>query len=88
MPIDRHQPVADEVPWSETVTAYDESHFLVYLRLLHMKKVGLGDKAMCLEVLGIDPECEPERARKVLTSHLNRARWMTDQGGRELMRRS
>lgn len=26
--------VADDVPWSENITPYDEAHFITYLRLL------------------------------------------------------
>ena len=32
--------IADEVPWSETITEYDESHYVVYLRLLDASNDG------------------------------------------------
>ncbi len=35
-------------------------------------------------ILGIDPDSEPERARKAVESHLARARWMTEVGYRHL----
>jgi hypothetical protein len=37
-----------------------------------------------LILFGIDPAAEPERARRVHDSHLDRARWMTQHGYREL----
>src|SRR5487761_1194212 len=33
--------IADDVPWSDTITAYDEAHFVVYLRLLDAVADGL-----------------------------------------------
>ena len=37
-------------------------------------------------VLHIDPATEPDRARRAWESHLARARWMTEQGFRHLLR--
>ena len=39
---------------------------------------------MARRILGIDPDNEPERARKAVDSHLARARWMTEVGYRHL----
>ena len=79
--------IADEVPWSEHVTAYDERHFIVYVRLLDACAASATDEEMSRVVLGIDPVKEPERARRALDSHLCRARWMTEHGYRDLMSR-
>lgn len=76
--------IADEVPWSDHVTPYDEAHFVVYLRLLDASADSAGEEEMARVVLGIDPAEEPERARKALRSHLERARWMTETGYRDL----
>ncbi len=35
-------------------------------------------------LFGIDPAAEPERARRIHDSHLDRAKWMTQHGYREL----
>ena len=78
--------IADDVPWSDTITAYDEAHFVVYLRLLDAVADGANDDEMARIVLGIDPQREPERARRALESHLRRARWMTEKGYRHLLR--
>ncbi len=78
-------PISNDVPWSNTVTAYDEAHFVVYLRLLDADADGATADEMAKIVLGIDPVREPERAQKAVTSHLRRARWMTEHGYRRLM---
>lgn len=78
--------IADDVPWADTITAYDEAHFVVYLQLLDASAEGASDEEMARIVLGIDPKQEPERARRALVSHLRRARWMTEKGYRDLLR--
>ena len=78
--------IADDVPWADTVTAYDEAHFVVYLRLLDASAEGASDEEMARIVLDIDPQREPERARRALESHMRRARWMTEKGYRHLLR--
>lgn len=77
--------IAQDVPWSETITDYDECHLIVYLRLLDAVAAGVSDEAMSRIVLGIDPAREPERSSKALASHLRRARWMTEKGYRHLL---
>lgn len=78
-------PIADEVPWSDRVTPYDEEHFIVYLRLLDASADDATEEEMSRVVLGIDPASEPERARNAVRSHLDRARWMTETGYRDLL---
>jgi hypothetical protein len=86
MPGTRVNPeIADEVPWSDHVTPYDEAHFVVYLRLLDASAEGASEDEMSRIVLGIDSKQEPERAQRALRSHLERARWMTEMGYRDLL---
>ncbi|MPZ36423.1 MAG: DUF2285 domain-containing protein [Rhodospirillales bacterium] len=83
----RHnQPVADEVPWSDSITLYDEAHLVVYLRLLDASADGASPNEMAQIVLGIDPAKEPQRAERAVDSHLRRARWMSRVGYRQLLR--
>jgi hypothetical protein len=77
--------IADEVPWSETITDYDEAHYVVYLRLLDASAEGAGADEMARVVLGIDPAQDPRRAEKAVSSHLRRAQWMTEKGYRRLL---
>ncbi len=83
----RHnQPIADEVPWSDSITPYDEGHLVVYLRLLDASADGASKDEMAQIVLGIDPAKEPQRAERAVDSHLRRARWMSRVGYRQLLR--
>jgi hypothetical protein len=84
MPISQPH-ILDEVPWSDHVTDYDRAHFDHYLRLLDAGADGasIADKARY--ILLIDPEQEPERARKAVESHRLRAEWMCLKGYRDLL---
>ena len=77
--------VADEVPWSGSITEYDNQHDETYLRLLDSDNNGVSKDEMARTILDIDPASEPERARKSLDSHLKRARWMSKVGYRLLL---
>jgi Uncharacterized conserved protein (DUF2285) len=78
-------PVADLAPNSSVLTGYDEQHLVTYLRLLDADAEGADWQEVARIVLHIDPELEPERARRAWDSHLERARWMTENGYRHLL---
>jgi hypothetical protein len=78
--------VATEAPQSAEITAYDETHFVTYLRLLDASAAGVSEEKMCRLILGIDPAIDPERAGAALKSHLARAHWMTGEGYRHLLK--
>ncbi|TIT05067.1 MAG: DUF2285 domain-containing protein, partial [Mesorhizobium sp.] len=69
---------------SESLTSYDQAHFTIYLRILDACADNASVEEMAEVILGIDPTCEPERARKALRSHLARANWMVTAGYKEL----
>ncbi|TIM37241.1 MAG: DUF2285 domain-containing protein [Mesorhizobium sp.] len=77
-------PFADEVPWSDRITAYDKDHFTTYMRLLDASADNATEEEMARVILGIDPAREPERARNVLRSHLDRANWVVTSGYKDL----
>lgn len=77
--------LVDEPPWSDHVTDYDRAHFDVYLRLLDAVAGGAAEAEIIQIVLGIDPHTSIKRGRKILKSHLKRARWMTEIGYRDLL---
>ncbi|PZV37159.1 DNA -binding domain-containing protein [Mesorhizobium kowhaii] len=79
--------IQDEVPWSESLTAYDNEHFTIYMRLLDASADDASEDEMALLVLGIDPVQEPDRAQKAVRSHLGRANWMVTTGYKELFTR-
>ena len=79
-------PVSDTAPSSGVVTGYDEQHLVTYLRLLDAEAEGADWHEVARIVLHIDPAQEPERAHRAWTSHLARARWMTESGYQHLLR--
>ena len=78
--------VADLAPDDPVLTAYDEQHVVTYLRLLDADADKADWREVARIVLHIDPERDPERARKAFDSHLARAKWMTDHGYGHLLR--
>lgn len=80
--------LADLAPRETSVTDYDRAHAPTYLRLLDAAAEGASWDEACRIVLGIDPDREPERAESVHQSHLERARWLTEHGYRNLLEHS
>ncbi|CDX12638.1 conserved hypothetical protein [Mesorhizobium plurifarium] len=74
----------DNVPWADTLTAYDEEHFAIYLRLIEACADNACEEEMAEAILGIDPGQEPVRARKAVRSHLKRTHWLISSGYKEL----
>lgn len=72
-------------PQEQRVTAYDERHFVTYLRLLEAARERADWREVVNVVFGLDPDREPARAQKVHETHLARARWMTQSGYRHLL---
>lgn len=85
-PLDPH--IADVAPAGPALTSYDEKHMITYMRLLDADQQGADWRDVSRIVLRIDPEIEANRARLAFESHLSRARWMTEQGYRHLLRRA
>ena len=77
--------IADQLPWSEDITPYDESHFVIYLRLLDAEAAGATVTDMAREILRIEPRTA-DQTRRIVESHLCRARWMTEKGYSRLVR--
>ena len=79
-------PFEDRPPADDRITAYDERHFVTYLRILDAADEGADWREVASIVFGLDADAEPDRARQVHDSHLARARWMTQSGYRQLLR--
>jgi hypothetical protein len=75
----------DRPPTSDHISAYDEQHLAIYLRLLVAEEEGADWREVVQVIFGIDPQREPDRAKLVYDSHLARARWMTKTGYRHLL---
>ena len=80
-------PFDDIAPVSGELTEYDRAHIKLYMRLLDADADGAEWTEAVNILFGIDPALEPVRARQVHDSHLARARWMTQSGYRQLLRR-
>lgn len=78
--------ILDEPPAEDRVTDYDRRHLVIYLRLLDADADAVDWEEVVQVVLGIDPRREHERARRVHRAHLARAKWMTANGYRDLLR--
>lgn len=78
-------PVFDVAPTEEALTDYDRLHLVTYLRLLDAEAEQADWTEVSRIVLRIDPDCEPERARRAYDTHLARARWMSVAGYRHLL---
>lgn len=60
-------------------SASGQAHCLAeYLALLHAKAEGRSEAEMAREILGIDPQKEPARAKRAVQSSLKRAQWLAD----------
>ncbi|RWB30474.1 MAG: DUF2285 domain-containing protein [Mesorhizobium sp.] len=77
--------VADEVPWSDNITPYDDRHKVTYMRLLDAEADGADWREVARIVLHRDPVAEPERTRHCWEDHLRRAKWMTTTGYRKIL---
>ncbi len=77
----------DRAPEATTLTDYDRAHLGTYLRLLDADEAGADWREIVEVVFGLDPEREPQRGRAMHLSHLERARWISRQGYRDLVRR-
>ena len=79
-------PVNDVAPSDSVLTSYDEQHLITYLRLLDAAEEKADWREVARIVLHIDPDMEPDRAKSAWESHLARARWMRENGYRQLLR--
>jgi hypothetical protein len=78
--------VADLAPSGPVLTTYDEEHAVTYMRMLDADAEGADWREVSRIVLHIDPEQEPNRARRAFDSHLARAKWAAREGYRQLLR--
>ena len=65
---------------ADAITPYDRDHMITYLRTLDAHAEGTAWEEVARIILHIDPEHEPDRAKRAYESHLARAKWMTEKG--------
>lgn len=76
----------DQAPVDMAVTAYDRQLFPIYLRLLDAEAEGADRDEVIERLFGLCSSDDPARANRIYDSHLARAKWMSSQGFRELLR--
>jgi len=76
---------SDEAPSVDALTLYDDAHMAIYLQLLYGSAEGYEVSRLASEAFGIDAKSEPQRAEKVVGSHLRRAKWLSTTGRRHLL---
>jgi Uncharacterized conserved protein (DUF2285) len=76
----------DEPPESAVLTEYDKAHTTLYMRLLDADADGADWREVVSVLFNLTPADDPKGARHVHDTHLARARWMTEQGYRQLVR--
>jgi len=79
-------PIADTAPSQSRVTTYDRAHLATYLRLLDAASEGTPWEEVARIVLKLDPVQDRDRARRAHETHLARARWLSENGYRDLLR--
>lgn len=77
--------VDDVAPRGNIVTAYDEQHYVTYLRLLDACRDGADWREVARIVLHRDPVAEEARSRRCWESHLARAQWLSSAGYRRIL---
>ena len=77
--------LAETPPSSEHLTEYDRRHFKTYARLLDAAAEDADWREVASIVLGLDPSAAPDHAHRIHAAHLERARWMTTTGYRDLL---
>ncbi|WFU39189.1 DUF2285 domain-containing protein [Bradyrhizobium sp. CB82] len=83
----RSPEVADLAPDEPTLTSYDEEHAVTYMRLLDADAENADWREVARIVLHLDPNLEPDRARRSFDSHLARAKWAARHGYRHLLQK-
>ena len=77
--------IAEAPPPSDHLTDYDRRHLKTYARLLDAAADQADWEEAAEIVLGLDPAADPDRTRRIHEAHLERARWMTRVGYRDLL---
>ncbi len=85
VPVELDPDVDDEAPNGDAITAYDERHFVTYLRLLDAKAEGADWQEVARIVLHRDPGADEQRTYICWQSHLKRAHWLSREGYREIL---
>lgn len=76
----------DEPPGGPALTSYDRAHLKLYLRLLDADSQGADWTDVAKTLFGLCASSDGERAKRVHSAHLARAKWLSEKGFAELLR--
>ncbi len=77
------QKLQSVAPVDEKITPYDREHFKLYLQLLDAEEQGVDWRTAASDIMELDPN--ETSARTCWQSHLERAKWMSESGSRQLL---
>lgn len=77
--------IRDLAPSGAVLTDYDREHAPLYIRMLDADQAQAAWEEVAKRLLRVDPEKDRDRARLRFETHLTRARWMRDEGYRQLV---
>jgi hypothetical protein len=77
---------ADLAPAEPMLTPYDQVHAVTYMRMLDADAEGADWREVTRIVLRIEPDHDVQRARRAFDSHLARAKWVSREGYKHLLR--
>lgn len=80
--------VADVVESPDAITLYDQQHFITYARLLDAEAQHADWRDVARLVLRLDPESNPDEARRCWQAHLDRAKWIVTTGVKQMVEQS
>ncbi len=78
-----HKKLQPLAPDSSRITPYDRAHFKLYLLLLKADQQGDDWRTVTADIMGLDPK--KASAKRCWLSHLQRAKWMSESGYRQLL---
>ncbi len=77
------QNLKPKAPSSDIITPYDREHFKLYLRLLDAEEEDVHWKVAAAEIMGLGSD--GPSSKSCWQSHLQRAKWMSNSGYRQLL---
>jgi hypothetical protein len=75
----------ERAPIGEPLTDYDREQAVLYLRLLDAEAAGARWQDVATHLFNFDPADEPDRAERMYVTHLARAKWLRDNGYKDLV---
>ena len=76
----------DPPPDVPHLTEHDRAYATLYLQLLDADAVGVDWRIAGRDILGLEPNADTEAAKRTFNAFLDRAKWMTRAGYKQLLK--